>query len=220
MLLADWPEPLQPASAEGLPSAEDLDLTEALRAAVADLPAGQRQAVELYCYADLPASQIGESPGAAKASLHKARRRLREYITAHRPDLIPVAARRTSMITVRIAHAQPQLDQRADTAVAPGPVLVVLADDAGRPAMPSGALSTAFLGQAFAADGYRGATVTFGAEVHAEEMADHAELWLPIVRQDCSRSLEEYGPAITDRRVMVPFYQRPGTLERPMASRY
>lgn len=38
VLLADWPEPLHPASAEGLPSAEDLDLTEALRAAVADLP--------------------------------------------------------------------------------------------------------------------------------------------------------------------------------------
>jgi hypothetical protein len=30
-LLADWPEPLHPASAGGLPSAEDLDRADALR---------------------------------------------------------------------------------------------------------------------------------------------------------------------------------------------
>jgi hypothetical protein len=35
-LLPDWPEPLHPASADGLPSAEDLDRADALRAAVAD----------------------------------------------------------------------------------------------------------------------------------------------------------------------------------------
>jgi DNA-directed RNA polymerase specialized sigma24 family protein len=40
-LLADWPEPLHPTSAGGLPSAEDLDRADALRAAVAELPAGQ-----------------------------------------------------------------------------------------------------------------------------------------------------------------------------------
>jgi RNA polymerase sigma-70 factor, ECF subfamily len=40
MLLADWPEDLHPASAQGLPSAEDLDRAEALRAAVAGLPGG------------------------------------------------------------------------------------------------------------------------------------------------------------------------------------
>ena len=77
----------------GLPSADDLDRAEALRAAVADLPDGQRRAVELYYYAGLPAGQIAGSPGAAKASLHKARRRLRAHITAHRPDLIPVTSR-------------------------------------------------------------------------------------------------------------------------------
>src|ERR1700728_3584671 len=47
LLLADWPEDLHPASAEGLPSAEDLDRAEALGAAVAGLPPGQRRAVEL-----------------------------------------------------------------------------------------------------------------------------------------------------------------------------
>ena len=58
MLLAEWPEELHPASAQGVPSADDLDRAEALRSAVADLPAGQRQAVELYYYADRPVGQI------------------------------------------------------------------------------------------------------------------------------------------------------------------
>jgi hypothetical protein len=44
LLLADWPEALHPASSVGLPSAEDLNRAHARRAAVADLPDGQRQA--------------------------------------------------------------------------------------------------------------------------------------------------------------------------------
>ena len=135
LLLGEWPEDLHPASAVGLPSAEDLDLAQALRAAVAGLPAGQRRAVELYYYADLPAGQIASSPGAAKASLHKARRRLRAHIKAHRPDLIPVASRRTAMTTVRIAHAEPHMDTRLDGSSAIGHILVVLADDPGHRAM-------------------------------------------------------------------------------------
>jgi hypothetical protein len=41
-LLPDWPEQLHPAASDGLPSADDLDRADALRAAMADLPAGQR----------------------------------------------------------------------------------------------------------------------------------------------------------------------------------
>jgi RNA polymerase sigma factor (sigma-70 family) len=135
MLLADWPEDLHPASAQGLPSAEDLDRAEVLRAAVAGLPGGQRRAVELYYFADLPAGQIGGSPGAAKASLHKGRRRLREHITARRPDLIPAASRRNTMTTVRIAHAEQHFDPGPDGTTAARRILVVLADDPGRRAM-------------------------------------------------------------------------------------
>jgi RNA polymerase sigma-70 factor (ECF subfamily) len=132
-LLPDWPEPLHPVSADGLPCAEDLDRAGALRAAVASLPAGQRQAVTLHYYADLPPGQIAESAGAARASLHKARLRLRAYLTEHRPDLVPV--RRTHMTTVRIARTERRLP--------PGPVpirfpshVVMLADDAGRRVLP------------------------------------------------------------------------------------
>ena len=133
-LLADWPEPLHPTSAGGLPSAEDLDRADALRAAVADLPAGQRRAVTLHYYADVPAGQVAEAPGAARASLHKARLRLRAYLTEHRPDLVP-ASGRTHMTTVHVA--------RIERRIPPGPVpdrfpthVMVLADDAGRRDLP------------------------------------------------------------------------------------
>jgi RNA polymerase sigma-70 factor (ECF subfamily) len=135
VLLPHWPEPLHPASAEGLPSAEDLDRAAAVRAAMAGLPAGQRRAVALHYYAGWPASQIAEPAGAARASLHKARHRLRAYLTEHRPDLVPAASRRTPMTTVRIASAERRIP--------PGPVpigvpsyVVILADDAGRRALP------------------------------------------------------------------------------------
>ncbi|HWN60379.1 MAG TPA: bifunctional nuclease domain-containing protein [Streptosporangiaceae bacterium] len=131
-LLADWPEPLHPTSAGGLPSPEDLDRADALRAAVAGLPAGQRRAVTLHYYADVPAGQVAEAPGAARASLYKARLRLRAYLTEHRPDLVP---ERTHMTTVRVA--------RIERRIPPGPVpdrfpthVMVLADDAGRRDLP------------------------------------------------------------------------------------
>ena len=136
-LLADWPEGLHPVSRDGLPSADDLDRSQALRQAVAELPAGQRHAVEMFYYADQPAGQITGSPGAAKTSLHKARRRLRDYITTHRPDLIPIPSRRTPMVTVRIAHAKPRPGRVGSSGlVHVDRILVVLADDAGGRALP------------------------------------------------------------------------------------
>jgi len=132
-LLPDWPEPLHPAATDGQPSAEDLDRADALRAAVASLPAGQRHAVALHYYADMPAGQAGGSPGAARASLHKARLRLRDYLSEHRPDL--ASGRRTPMTAVRVA--------RVERRIPPGPVpdryhthVIVLADDAGHRELP------------------------------------------------------------------------------------
>lgn len=136
-LLPDWPELLHPASPGGLPSAEDLDRADALRTAVAGLPAGQQRAVALYYYADLPAGQISSQAGAARASLHKARQRLRAYITKHRPDLIPAVSGRIPMTTVRITRAEhrPQHPGRRTVGRSPTHV-VVLADDAGQRELP------------------------------------------------------------------------------------
>jgi RNA polymerase sigma-70 factor (ECF subfamily) len=131
-LLPDWPEPLHPTSAGGLPAPEDLDRAVVLRSAVAALPAGQRRAVVLHYYADVPAGQVAEPPGAARAALHKARLRLRAYLTEHRPDLVP---ERIHMTTVRVA--------RIESRIPPGPVpdrvpthVIVLADDAGHRDLP------------------------------------------------------------------------------------
>jgi RNA polymerase sigma-70 factor (ECF subfamily) len=137
VLLGEWPQPLHPPSADGLPeqAVEDRDRCDAVRAALAGLPAEQRRAVTLFYLADLPVAQIadrfGDSPGAVKARLHKARARLRDRITADRPDLIPPCNRRTSMTTVRIAHAEPRPDRTHIHHV-----LVVLADDNGRRVLP------------------------------------------------------------------------------------
>jgi RNA polymerase sigma-70 factor, ECF subfamily len=137
-LLPDSPEPPpavsafpgQAASCHGQPSADDLDRADALREAMATLPAGQRRAVFLHYYAGLPAGQIGDQAGAARVSLHKARRRLREYLTEHRPDLVP----RRPMTTVRIGSVE---HQRRRTHQTRGPSFrVVLIDDAGGRELP------------------------------------------------------------------------------------
>ena len=60
---------------------------------MASLPAGQRRAVTLHYFADVPAGQVAEATGAARASLHKARLRLRAYLAEHRPDLVPASGR-------------------------------------------------------------------------------------------------------------------------------
>jgi RNA polymerase sigma factor (sigma-70 family) len=134
-LVPDWPEQLHPASAGGLPSADDLDRADALRAAVADLPAGQQRAVALYYYADLPAGDIAEQAGAARASLHKARQRLRAYITQHRPDLVPAVSGRPPMTAVRIVRAERRDPPGWPPQRRPSHV-VVLADDAGHRELP------------------------------------------------------------------------------------
>jgi RNA polymerase sigma factor (sigma-70 family) len=133
VLLADWPEPLHPATAHDLPSADDLDRADAVRAAVADLPAGQRRAVALHYYADLPAGQIAEPPDAARASLYKARLKLRAYISEHRPDLVPTW--RTPMTTVRIAGAERRIPPGPEPIGVPTHV-ILLADDTAHRVLP------------------------------------------------------------------------------------
>jgi RNA polymerase sigma factor (sigma-70 family) len=139
-LLSDWPEPLHPAANDGVPSADDIDRADAVRAAMAELSAGQRRTVVLRYYADVEAGE-----GATRASLHKARRRMRAYLTEHRPDLVPVAARRPPVITVRIARAG-RRDQKISLPGRAPTHVVILADEAGGRELPLWFL---------AADGFR-----------------------------------------------------------------
>jgi RNA polymerase sigma-70 factor (ECF subfamily) len=195
-LVPDWPGSLHPAAADGLPSAEDLDRAETLRAAVAELPAGQRRAVTLHYYAGLPAAQIAEPAGAARASLHKARLRLRAYLTEHRPDLVPAALRRTRMTTVRIA--------RVERRIPPGPVpigrptdVVVLTDDAGRRELPVWLL---------ASDGDRLSGAAEPAAARAAATARTAdELTSRLLRAAGAGvtgvDIDELGPGVTAARI-------------------
>ncbi len=125
-LLPDWPEPLHPVANDGMPSADDIDRADALRSAMAELPAEERRTVVLRYYAD---GEAGE--GATRARLHKARRRMRAYLTKHRPDLVP-AARRPLMATVRITHAGRQYRNSPFRPTH----LVLLTDDAGGRELP------------------------------------------------------------------------------------
>lgn len=129
-LLPEWPEPLHPAACDGVPSADDIDRADALRAAMAELPAGQRRTVVLRYYAD---AEAGE--GAARASLHKARRKMRAYLAEHRPDLVPATVKRPIMTTVRIARIGFRDGPRPGPGRAPMHV-VVLADEAGDRELP------------------------------------------------------------------------------------
>ena len=201
-LLPDWPEPLHPAAADGLPSAEDLDRADALRAAVADLPAGQRRAVALHYYADLPPSQIAEPAGAARASLHKARLRLRAYLTEHRPDLVPAASRRTHMTAIRVA--------RVERHIPAGPVpthhpsfVVVLADDTGRRELPIWLLADDGLRLSALIEPPRGGHEQAGAvQAHTED-----ELTGTLLRAAGARvtgvDIDELGPEVTAARIAL-----------------
>ena len=205
-LVADWPEPVHPVAADGLPSADDIDRADALRAAVAELPAGQRRAVVLHYYAGLPAGeagQDGDSAGAARASLHKARLRLRAYLTEHRPDLIPAASRRTPMTTVRIA--------RVESLLPPGEPIydrrlthrLVLTDDAGRRELPLWLLGPAghHLSGLLSQDHAKPPVVGPGVASTAEELA--ARLLQAAGTRVLAVDIDELGPQLTATRLTL-----------------
>lgn len=198
-LLADWPEPVHPAAADGLPSADDLDRADAMRTAVADLPAGQRRAVVLHYYADMPPGQIAESAGAARASLHKARLRLRAYITEHRPDLVPSG--RTHMTAVRIARAEHLVPADQPQPIRAFTHVIVLADDAGGRELPVWLPGFDGLRLALLLDQPAGSPAQ--AEAAAAQSSD--ELAGPLLAAAGTRvtrvDIDELGPDVTAARI-------------------
>jgi RNA polymerase sigma-70 factor, ECF subfamily len=198
VLLPDWPEPLHPAAADGLPSADDLDRADALRAATASLPDGQRRAVALYYYADQPADRIAESAGAARASLHKARLRLRAYIAEHRPDLVPAASRRTHMTSVRIARAERRPARARQPQGRPPTLMVVLADDAGGRELPIWLLDFDDRRLAKLLERDRAAPAGTGT---ADELT--AELLLAADARVTGVDIDDLGPELTAARIRL-----------------
>ena len=205
-LLPEWPESFHPASAEGSPSAEDLDRADALRAALADLPAGQRRAVVLHYYAGLPPGQIAGQPGTARVSLHKARRRLRAYITEHRPDLIPVA-QRTNMTTVRVMRLESRIPLGPVPDASPTHV-IVLADTEARRELPIWVLggdSHRFADLFEPPDPVTGRAVIARPATGRARSGTANELTARLLRavgaQVASVDIEELGPEVTGARI-------------------
>ena len=136
-LLADWPEQLHPVAPTTCHRPMTSTAPRRCAQAVADLPAGQRRAVTMTTTPTCRPARSQTQRARPRASLYKARLRLREHITAHRPDLIPASPRRAPMTAVRIAHAEPRPGDLGDGRLAVNQVLVVLADDAGHWAVPA-----------------------------------------------------------------------------------
>jgi RNA polymerase sigma factor (sigma-70 family) len=209
VLLPDWPEPLHPRSADGMPSADDLDRADVLRAAVAGLPAGQRRAVALYYYADRPAGQIAESAGAARASLYKARLRLRAFIAEHRPDLIPDASRRTQMITVHIVRTEQNRNRRRQPQGRVPTHLVVLADGTGRRELPiwlldfDGRRVSSLLGGPSGAAGGAGDPGRRGMPEAGTADDLTAELLQAAGARVTGVDIDELGPEVTAARIRL-----------------
>ncbi len=89
--------PLEPLGLKGsdpVLAAEAAELAERVRAAIAALPRGQREAVTLYYLAGLSqadaAAHLGIPPGAVKTRLHKARASLRVRLQPLRERTMPV----------------------------------------------------------------------------------------------------------------------------------
>ena len=132
-LMIDRSDPGGPAAAEPDPQwqLESAEVARRVRAAIDELPAGQRQAVTLFYLGGLThaeiADELGTVPGAIKTRLHKARRSLREPLEplwkeyfampTPSPDLIPVRIadlRRTTAAETSLAapHRLPPGDRR------------------------------------------------------------------------------------------------------------
>jgi RNA polymerase sigma-70 factor (ECF subfamily) len=198
--VGEWSEDLHPVSADGQPEAalDDLDRGDAVAQAVARLSGRQQEAVRMFYFADLPVGQIADrlddTPGAVKARLHQARRRLREHITVHRPDLVPYLPQRTAMTTVRIAYAGP----RSFTAAGPQHLLVVLADDAAGRALPlwlrrlEGNSLTGLLDRPPGRD---------GLAWYPEELTDR--LLRAAGARVAAIEIDEFGPGVTAARIHV-----------------
>lgn len=116
--------------------AEASDLAARVRAVIAELPPGQRQAVVLYYLAGLThaevADELGTQPGAIKTRLHKARRTLRAPLRSLYQEHIAMADQPADLILMHVA----ELRRTAATDPVAARHIVFLKDDTGRRRLP------------------------------------------------------------------------------------
>jgi RNA polymerase sigma factor (sigma-70 family) len=131
-LLRDEPT----ASAAALPDhAVAAELVVRVRAAVAELPSGQRDAVILFYLAGLTQAEaaegLGTRPGAIKTRLHKARSALRARLADYKEE-VPVTDQPSELIPMHIA----ELRRTAAAEPLEARHIVFLEDDHGKHRLP------------------------------------------------------------------------------------
>jgi len=148
------------------------DVSTRVRAAVADLPAGQREAVTLYYLAGLTqaeaAAHLGIPPGAVKARLHKARAGLRTRLEPLRKELqLPLEMQVTDVRRAGESHTVMLTGHDRALKIWVGApeasTIAVLLEDVAMPRPMTHHLTTSLLGAA-------GTSVR---EVRINRLADH-----------------------------------------------
>jgi RNA polymerase sigma factor (sigma-70 family) len=128
-------EPLAPEP-EPPDHAEASDHAARVRAAIADLPPGQREAVVLFYLGGLThaeiADELGTQPGAIKTRLHKARKSLRAPLLSLYKERIPMTDRPADLIPMHVA----ELRRTAATDPMSARHIVFLKDDTGDRRLP------------------------------------------------------------------------------------
>jgi RNA polymerase sigma factor (sigma-70 family) len=105
-------ELLEPSALAGDPAVatELAELSARVRAAIAELPPGQREAVALFYLAGLThaeiADEVGSRPGAIKTRLHKARKTLRASLHDFREEPTPMSTAAADLITMHVAQVR------------------------------------------------------------------------------------------------------------------
>jgi RNA polymerase sigma factor (sigma-70 family) len=106
------PEPAEQLAPDADPIAEleAGELAARIRSAIAELPAGQREAVALFYLAGLThaeiAEEVGSRPGAIKTRLHKARRSLRASLHDLREEPAPMRTESPDLIPMRVSEVR------------------------------------------------------------------------------------------------------------------
>ena len=125
-----------PAVDDPAAAAEVAEIEARVRAAIADLPRGQQEAVALFYLAGLTqveiAERLGTAPGAIKTRLHKARRSLRESLNELWKEYFAMITENTALVPMHVADLRriggPDLDSARN--------IVFLEDDAGSRRLP------------------------------------------------------------------------------------
>ena len=118
----------------------DRELLELVRAAVALLPAGQRDVVLMHYVDDLSCEEIanllGTTPGAVRVRLHRARALLRRELAPLAPVHVPQRRKETQMVEMKVADVLVRVSEDDATKPVADQRVVLLKEEGGERILP------------------------------------------------------------------------------------